>query len=779
MKTPAKPTRIVVLDDTSAHLPLVLPWGAWKGRVAVEQQVAMARSPVRRQLKETARKAHPGGKVLARQDYFVNQRALPGGVSAAARDPRQAARVKAARARIARTTARLEPPAFKAKAAAAVPLWREIGPTLIPHGQTYGKGAGAMPSVSGRCSGIVVDRNDSRHLVLCSAGGGLWGTYDAGATWASLTDTQPTLRMGAIAQSPSAPAFIYAATGDGDGSVPYGVGLLRSSDGGKSWALAPSPKLQGVGSFDLAVAPQDPLAVFIATDQGLYVSPNGGDTVRLALDGICWSVSVHPTIPGEVFAAQRTGLMRSTNGGATWKKVPLAGTDSATQFSRLEVCHAPGKGAVVYVAGTVDDGDESANDPAFLWRRATQAGAFRRLQAPGRLDTSQSWYDWCFNVSPADADVVVWGAIELYRGRHAGGKVSWTNVSSKTAGDSIHPDQHFVAFDPNQPGAIYACNDGGVYRSPDLGASWVSLNPGLGITEFEYVAQLAGDATWLMGGTQDNGSLTLAGARRWDQIALGDGGDCAAVDRGTASICYHSYYDMPIERAPAHGSQAFRWQEVSPPVGDGYPALFYPPMDAKGSAVAKAGSTVWVSDDEGANWTEIALPTSAAANPDLATALNFVGDKMILVGMASGRIWKLSRGQGWASAKPQALASLPVRYVSDMCIVGASAQVIWATSSRFGGGHVFNSVDGGATFKDCSGALPDVPVNAITVDSQHKDTVYIGTDRGVYRTMDAGKHWNDISNGLPNVIVGALLFHEQSRTLRAGTRNRGAWELAV
>jgi photosystem II stability/assembly factor-like uncharacterized protein len=65
------------------------------------------------------------------------------------------------------------------------------------------------------------------------------------------------------------------------------------------------------------------------------------------------------------------------------------------------------------------------------------------------------------------------------------------------------------------------------------------------------------------------------------------------------------------------------------------------------------------------------------------------------------------------------------------------------------------------------------------VDSQHKDTVYIGTDRGVYRTTDAGKHWDDISNGLPNVIVGALLLQEQSRTLRAGTRNRGAWELAV
>jgi hypothetical protein len=32
---------------------------------------------------------------------------------------------------------------------------------------------------------------------------------------------------------------------------------------------------------------------------------------------------------------------------------------------------------------------------------------------------------------------------------------------------------------------------------------------------------------------------------------------------------------------------------------------------------------------------------------------------------------------------------------------------------------------------------------------------------------------------LPNVIVGDLLMHESQRLLRAGTRSRGAWEVAV
>ena len=774
MKTPSKPTTLRLQDDTAAHLPLILPWGAARGRVAVETQKAMAASPVRRQLKEQAAQQYPHGKALARQIYFVEQRAIPGGVSAAPQDPAQLRKARAARGRIALAAARMAAPSFKAQAASGSGLWRELGPTLIPHGQTYGEGPGAKPSVSGRCCGILVDRNDPRHLVVCSAGGGLWNSQDGGATWAPLTDGMPTLRMGAIAQSPSVPAIAYAATGDGDGSIPYGIGVLRSSDGGKSWAVAPSQALNGHGSFDLAVDPADPLTLWVATDQGLYGSRNGGDTLRRVLDEMCWSVSPHPVNPGELLAAQAAGLMRSTDGGASWRRVDLPGTDASTRYARLEVCHAPGNGAIAYVAGCIDDDQEIP----LLWRRATATGPFRALNAPSSLDASQAWYDWCLSVSPADPDTIFWGAIDLFRGRHAAGSMTWLNVSSKKTGDSIHPDQHALAFDPGDPNIVYACNDGGVYRSPDLGRSWASLNPGLGITEFEYIAQLASDSSWLFGGTQDNGSLTLAGSRRWDQVALGDGGDCAAVDRGKASICYHSYYAMPLEVADASGPKAFAWRDASPPVGKKYPALFYPPMDASETVVSKAGSTVWVSDDEGLNWVEISLPTSGQDPPDLATALNLLAGKAIFVGMRSGRLWRIDRGAaGWDAAVPTALGQLGNAYVSDMCIVGASAKTIWATSSRLGAPRVFVSSDAGKTFVNRTGNLPDVAVNAVTVDSSFPDTAYVGTDRGVYRTTDGGKHWDDISNGLPNAIVGCLVVHAASRTLRAGTRSRGAWEL--
>jgi hypothetical protein len=88
------------------------------------------------------------------------------------------------------------------------------------------------------------------------------------------------------------------------------------------------------------------------------------------------------------------------------------------------------------------------------------------------MEVSQAWYDGCFAVAPGDPNVVCWGAIELYRGTRGSGKLDWSKISSRKTGDSIHPDQHHIEFDPVDPRTMYVCNDGGLFRSPDRGATW-------------------------------------------------------------------------------------------------------------------------------------------------------------------------------------------------------------------------------------------------------------------------------------------------------------------
>ena len=139
---------------------------------------------------------------------------------------------------------------------------------------------------------------------------------------------------------------------------------------------------------------------------------------------------------------------------------------------------------VVYVAA-------SFGGAVRLWRRATATGGFSSQRTPPLKPTSdirQSWYDWCFAVAPDDHDAVYWGAVELFKGRRRVGRFGWQNISSRSSGDSIHPDQHHIAFDPSDPAVLYVCNDGGLFRSPNRGRNWASLNPGLEITEFEFIA---------------------------------------------------------------------------------------------------------------------------------------------------------------------------------------------------------------------------------------------------------------------------------------------------
>jgi photosystem II stability/assembly factor-like uncharacterized protein len=743
------------------------------------------------------RERFPAGKALARIQYFELQRGLApteladgrvmtkGRAAALSTRGADGARALAAQREAAATGARyLRATRVKQRAApffaAAVglPVWRQLGPNLIPRGQTYGRGGNNRPPVSGRCVGIVIDPTDRRRLLLCTAGGGIWGSQDAGHSWRPLTDSQPVLAMGAIANAPSSPNIVYAATGEGDGQVPLGVGLLRSSDGGATWTHVPAAAISGTGVYDLAVHPRDPMRLWVAADSGAFASADGGVTWTRQNQGPTWSVVVHPAQPADLLMASDRGLLRSSDGGASWSLVTLPGTTSATEYERLEACFAPSDPGIAYVAGVV-----AGESVPRLWRRATAGGTFTVETPPRAMDTAQAWYDWCLAVSPRDPNVVIWGGIELYRGTRYAKLWQWENISSRSSGDSIHADQHHLAFDPSDPSTLYVCNDGGLFRSPDGGTRWESLNPGLAITEFEFLAQLESRDEWVIGGTQDNGTLNLVGAGRWDQVALGDGGDCGTSD-GASPVCYHSYYWMWIERAPTAGPAAFRWIDVTPEqVGSepsDYPALFYPPMDVADTTLTKAGKTVLVSADSGETWSEVKLPTSDEPRPDLCTAISIFGRDTILVATRRGALYRLGRGRGgWRSATVTALVSPRKAFISDIVVVGTTGRVIWVACSAFGGGHVYRSSNGGHSWSDRTGNLPDIPVHALVVDPKNSRRVFAATDHGVYRSNNSGATWTDFSNGLPNAIVSDLILHARRRVLRAGTKNRGAWEIGI
>ncbi|HET7504179.1 MAG TPA: hypothetical protein VFK02_24330, partial [Kofleriaceae bacterium] len=690
----------------------------------------------------------------ARERFYARAEAMTASpVRRLARRAARAAVATEAEPMIAQATLDVPPPGPPGPG----PQWRSLGPTTIPNGQTYGS---LRVNVSGRISAIAVDPHNPAHVLCGAANGGVWESFDRGGSWAPRTDYAATTTVGAITFHPTNSAIAYCGTGEGNWWSWLGVGILRSLDGGASWSTLCTAPFVGQGFYDLRIDPANASRLLAATTSGLYLSTDGGVTWTNRRAVRTWAIAWTTT---EVLVASSDGIWRSTDAGVTFAAVALPGSPGS--FDRIAVTIAPSNPGVAYAWGAM-------GTTAYLWRRAS--GTWTAASSlPTGVSTGQAWYDWYASASPDRDTEVYLGAIEAYRGNLSGSTWTWTVISNHATG-AIHPDQHVVAFEPGNANVVYAGSDGGLYRSGDRGLTWVSCNNGLVISEFEYLAGNVGTTRWLIGGTQDNGTERWTGSPVWDHVADGDGG-YVAVNHDDPRTVFHTYFGMSPERS-ATGGDFGSWTYIPPPVPSGEGSQFYPPMrctDSNGATVAIGGGALYVSRNNGAAWTRVAFPTAATAS-----AICVPNADDVYVAASDGRIFHTHWG-GAAWGALTALTTPRPAHVSDVLVSASNLNRIWATYSTVGGGRVYRSDNAGSTWTDCSAGLPALPVNAIEIDSRNANRVWVAMDRGVWQSLSGGASWADFSNALPNAYVGDLCFHPHALVLRAGTRNRGVWEIPV
>jgi photosystem II stability/assembly factor-like uncharacterized protein len=686
---------------------------------------------------------------------------------------RFAARIAKAASVLASDHAAAAGPQGAAALAALGATWQPLGPSRIPNGQTYGTN---KIDVIGRVSSIAVDPGNPRHLLLGAAGGGIWESKDTGATWAPRSDQMPSNAIGAIAFDPSDPSKAYAGSGEGNFYFNLGAGIYSSTDGGQTWRVLSSAPFVGSGFFDLVVDPKNPMLLYAATIDsaanggGFYKSTNGGASWSMKRAGTCWDICVHPnggTV--ELLAAFVDGLFVSTDAGNSFSPVALP-SKPASNWARLGVDRVATSPDVTYLFGAVDKAPH-------LWRRA--AGTWTKITSLPPVDKQQPWtgqaqYDWYVAAPPDNMTQVYLGAIDIYRGTLTGSTWKFKNVSTQGP-NSIHPDQHCLAFSPDDSKIIYVGSDGGIFRSADSGASWAPLNDGLGITEIEYLAGDPSTSQWLMAGTQDNGTLRFSGSSTWDQIAEGDGGDCGVNPENPDEV-YHSFYfdgDTGKLGFAISSDKGKHWTDRDLPIES---AQFYPPVEASGSTVAVGALALFVSRDRGGKWQRVPL---GLTSKDSSTAMRLTDANTTFVGTSFGRFVRVDwTGTSW---KAKTLTSPTPRYISGIAVESSNIQRVWVTVSQMqqNAAMVYRSDDGGSSWSACRTGLPAIPMNAVAIDPADSDRAWVAADVGVYETRDGGKNWASLSAGLPNAMAADLLFHANDRTLICGTRNRGAWVMKI
>jgi hypothetical protein len=103
---------------------------------------------------------------------------------------------------------------------------------------------------------------------------------------------------------------------------------------------------------------------------------------------------------------------------------------------------------------------------------------------------------------------------------------------------------------------------------------------------------------------------------------------------------------------------------------------------------------------------------------------------------------------------------------------------------RFGAqGRVWRTIDGGATWTNITGNLPDSPMYSIELDPRGPgaadDRIWVGSDVGVYETTNLGTTWSEFGASLPNVQSKDLEYIPGLGILSIGTHGRGMWQISV
>ncbi|MFM9366983.1 WD40/YVTN/BNR-like repeat-containing protein [Streptomyces sp. Da 82-17] len=662
--------------------------------------------------------------------------------------------------------------------------WKSIGPT----------------NIGGRIVSLALDPKRADTLYAAAASGGIWRSTDAGKTFEPAWPDDATQAMGAVATGPD--GTLYAGTGEpnpGGGSITYeGTGLYRSTDGGKSWK--PSGLRDSGAISAITVDPDNPKRVYAAAagslyngggDRGVYRSEDGGKTWKRILRGaneftgateifvqderlyaVLWD---HRRTPEKrTYGGVGSGVFRSDDDGRSWERLGGGLPEAGPDVGRIGLTVAGDRVyALVNTTAGPFEGFYASDDGG---------DSFTKSVADDRLKGSQSSFGWWFGkiwADPADPTHLHAAGVPLMTSKDAG--ATWTYDDT-----SIHVDQHAMVWDPRKPGRVYLGNDGGVYRSDANGdGGWVKAEH-QPYTQLYSAAITPQDPSRVSGGAQDNGSIRSWGGERFNEYLGGDGEEnlIDPTDPDKVIACYQ--YGNCFRSADGGDTMTYFADATTYQRRNWFTPVVHDPADPK--VLYYGAEVVNRSTDGGKTWKAISPDLSGGPGDDpnypnygTVSSIAPAGDgRTVYAGTDDGRVWVTEDGgKNWtriAEGRP---------WTTRVVVDPADPKRVFTTHSGYRSGsplaHVYGSTDGGRTWDDLSGNLPDAPVNDLVVgEGPASGALLVGTDQGVFRSPSgSGDDWQRYGHGLPAVPVDDIEYDPSRGRLVAATFGRGFYELSM
>jgi photosystem II stability/assembly factor-like uncharacterized protein len=750
------------------------------------------------------------------------------------------------------------------------PSWTALGPAPIPNGQTIPADANGISltqaPVSGRLTAVAIDPADPNTAYVGAAQGGVYQTRDGGATWTPLMDNTAiaqTLAVGSLELDPTDATGNTLLVGSGESNFSAdsyaGFGVYKLTN------LKTSPVLSG--PFNQSTTATD---VFSKRSlSGLAIDPNHHDTVYVGS-----STGQQGIGPQAFVGAPARGVFRSTNffsGASTFTKLAVANLPAGFDFRVTSIVYEPGSSDHLFVGvadaaaqgigGIYFTTNASAGTPVFTKVLATAIADFAPVKlainkigdtvtvvaATGETAPSnqgqgkaykavyksskpknvnftglpsangfaagQGFYNLGVAIDPTNSNnIYVVGTLNgtFLFSRNGGGTFTPSN-------DTLHVDSHMVGVAPSNPSVIYTGNDGGVWRSNDMGLHWIDRNTAtFSATQFQSVAVHPTDPNFSIGGTQDNGTNFFQPNRTWTRVDFGDGGyaliDQTATDTENVTM-YHTYFNATNNligfgrvlktSCAIEGQWSFKGA-YTPPVDptvhcDGTtdtfngillsdPVNFYAPVALGPVVTGGSGQTVYFGTNKlyrSINKGDLMTIVSQAFTSNVsAIGISKTNDDVRIVGLNSGKVFATITGGNPMTDVTQ--TGMPAKYLARAVIDPNDPNTAYVVYNGNGSTptfkHIFKAANlnltgtGTVTWTETDTGIPDVSVNAFVVDPADSTHLYAGTDRGVFNSTDGGSSWSLYGIGLPDAAVFDLAISSDGH-LRAATHGRGFYEI--
>jgi photosystem II stability/assembly factor-like uncharacterized protein len=690
--------------------------------------------------------------------------------------------------------------------------WRSVGPAIS----------------GGRATSVAGTDLDPYLYYAGAAGGGIWRSQDAGASWKAVFESMPVNAIGAVAIAPSNKNVVWVGTGEANprNDVSWGDGVWLSTDGGEKWQHRGLDATSQISR--ILVEPHDPNAALVGAlgdpwkdseDRGVYRTTDAGKTWTKTLyvsahsgaSDLAWD----PYHPSVVFAGiwqyrrypwsiesggPDGGLYRSTDSGVTWTKLTGNGLPAGLT-GRIGIAVAPHHPERVYALIQSKEG--------ILWRSDDGGDHWRLLSNDTVLD-QRPFYFSHLAVDPTNPDHVIFLSEWITESKDGG-------RTFKHIAKSVHVDHHDLWWSANGKRLIEA-DDGSVALSFDGAKSW-NYPGNMPIGQVYKVGFDLREPYRVCGGLQDN--TTMCGAsdsfdaegilnRDWFSVNGGDG-QVGWPDPFDPQLIWNSIEDGSLGIFDVRSQQNV---DVSPYPRDtngmalqGIPYRFnwsfpfaFSPQD--GHVVYAGANVVFRTSDRGRHWSVISpdltrneaehqqrsggpitLDVSGAEffNTVTEIAPSAPQPGLIWVGTDDGLIQ--ITGDGGATWRKVSIPDIgPYGFVEsiDPSVYAGGTAFVAITRHTMGDRRPYAYVtdDYGVHWKSIVANLPaDQPVRCVRQDQRNADILYAGLEESIWVSFDRGQSWHSLQLNLPTASVRDIRVQPRANDLIIGTHGRSMFIL--